>query len=135
MAVIFTAPLRYVAPAFLCGFAGRFTRDALMTWGLSQNWSTVVAAAAIVLIAVAVVRGHVVSPVVLVSSILPLGAAGAMFKAIVGLMTVSSLEGEALSGEAVALSSNIGRVFTTFLAIALGLAAGMAIVRLVQREE
>jgi hypothetical protein len=71
----------------------------------------------------------------LVSGVLPLGAAVAMFNAITELMKVSSLKGEALSGASVALSANIGKVFTTSLAIALGLAAGIAIVRLFRREE
>lgn len=133
--ILFTAPPRYIAPAFLCGFAGRFARDVFMRWGMSQNWSTAAAVVAVVLIAVAITRRHVVSPVVLVSGVLPLGAAIAMFNAIIELMKVSSLNGEALSGASVALSANIGKVFTTSLAIALGLAAGMAIVRLFRREE
>ena len=133
--ILLTAPRRYILPAFLCGFAGRFARDAFMSWGMSQNWSTAVAAAVVVLFAVAIIRRNVVSPVVLVSGILPLGAAVAMFNAIVALMKVSHLEGEALSGASVALSANMGKVFTTSLAIALGLGAGMAIVRLFRREE
>ena len=133
--VLLTAPPRYLFPAFLCGFAGRFARDGFMSWGMSQNWSTAVAAAVVVLVAVVVIRRHVVSPAVLISGVLPLGAAVAMFNAIVALMNVSHLEGEALSGASVALSANMGKVFTTSLAIALGLGAGMAIVRLFRREE
>lgn len=135
MGILLTAPRRYLAPAFLCGFAGRLARDVLMYWGLSQNWSTVVAAAAIVLVAVAIIRGHEVSPVVTISGVLPLGAAVAMFNAILGLMKVSSLQGEALSEASIALSANTGKVFVTSLAIALGLAAGMAVVRVVRREK
>jgi hypothetical protein len=133
--ILLTAPRRYILPAFLCGFAGRFARDLFMTWGMSQNWSTAVATVVVVLVAVAIIRGHVVSPVVLITGILPLGAAVAMFNAIVELMKVSSLKGEALSGASVALSANIGKVFTTCLAIALGLSAGIAIVRLFIREK
>ena len=135
LGVLLAAPPRYIVPAFLCGLAGRFTRDVFMGWGMSQNWSTAVAAAVVVLVAVAILRRHVVSPVVLVSGILPLGAAVAMFNAIAALMKVSYLQGEALSGASVMLSANMGRVFTTSLAIALGLGAGMAIVRLFRREE
>ena len=135
LGILLTAPPRYIAPAFLCGFAGRFARDVFMSWGMNQNWSTAVAAAVVVLVAVAVIRRHVVSPVVLISGVLPLGAAVAMFNAIIELMKVSSLKGEALSGASVALSANMGKVFTTSLAIALGLGAGMAIVRLFRREE
>ena len=37
---LLTAPLRYIVPTFLCGFAGRFVRDVCMGWGMSHNWST-----------------------------------------------------------------------------------------------
>jgi uncharacterized membrane protein YjjB (DUF3815 family) len=118
MGILLTAPPRFIAPAFLSGFAGRFARDVFMSWGMSQNWSTAVAAAMVVLVAVAVIRRHVISPVVLVSGVLPLGAAVAMFNTIIELMKVSSLKGEALSASSVALSANTGKVFTTSLAIA-----------------
>ncbi len=133
--ILLTAPRRYIVPAFLCGFAGRFARDVFMSWGMSQNWSTAVAAAVVVLVAVAFIQRHVVSPVVVISGVLPLGAAVAMFNAIIELMKVSSLKGEALSEASVALSANMGKAFTTSLAIALGIAAGMAIVKLFRREE
>jgi uncharacterized membrane protein YjjB (DUF3815 family) len=135
LGVLLTAPPRYIVPAFLCGFAGRLARDALLSWGMGQNWSNAVAAAVVVLVAAAIIRRHAVSPVVLISGVLPLGASVGMFNAIVELMKVSSLKGEALSRASVALSANIGKVFTTSLAIALGLGAGIAIVRLFRRKE
>ncbi len=133
--ILLTAPRRYVLSSFLCGFAGRFARDVFMSWGMSQNWSTAVAAAVVVLVGVAVIQRHVVSPVVVISGVLPLGAAVAMFNAIIDLMRVSSMKGEAISGASIALSANMGKVFTTSLAIALGLGAGIAIVRFLTREK
>jgi hypothetical protein len=106
-----------------------------MGWDLSQNWATAVAAATVVLLAAAIVRRQAISPVVLISGVLPLGAAVAMFNLIVDLMKVSSSSGEALSAASVALIANAGRVSTGTLAIALGLGAGMAIVQFVKREE
>ena len=135
LGILLTAPPRYLVPTFLCGFSGRFARDEFMSWGLGPNWSTAVGAAVVVLVAVAIIRRPGVSPVVLVSGVLPLGAAVAMFNAIVELMKVSSLKGEALSGASVALSANLGKVFATSLAIALGLAAGIAIVKFFRQEE
>jgi uncharacterized membrane protein YjjB (DUF3815 family) len=128
-AIILTAPCRYIAPAFLCGFVGRFSRDVLMSFGMTQNWSTAVAAAGVVLVAVAIIRRDEVYPVVLITGVLPLGAALAVFNTIIGLMKVTSLKDEALAIESAALSMNIGKVVITSLAIALGLAVGMAIVR------
>lgn len=102
---------------------------------MGQNWSVAVAAAVVILVARGMVRRQAVSPVVVVSGVLPLGAAVAMFNAIVEVMRVSVVKGDALDGAAVALSANLGKVFTTSLAIALGLGAGLAIMRAVRREE
>jgi uncharacterized membrane protein YjjB (DUF3815 family) len=132
---ILTAPLRYIVPAVLCGFVGRFSRDLFMGWGVSQNWSTAIASAVLVLIGMAIIRGHKVSPVVMVCGVLPLGGSVAMFNTIASLMNVSHLTGESLSKASVAFIANLGKVFTTSLSIALGLAIGMAIVRLFMREE
>lgn len=134
LSILLTAPLQYVLSALLCGFAGRCVRDVFMSWGLTQNWSTVIAAAVVVVVALTIIRGHVVSPVVLVAGVLPLGAAVAMFNAIIELMKVSFLSGEALNGASVALSANVGKAFTTTLAIALGLGVGMAIVQFLRRK-
>jgi uncharacterized membrane protein YjjB (DUF3815 family) len=135
MGILLTDPFRFILPTFLCGFTGRFVRDVLMGRGMSQNWSTLVASAVLVLVGVAIIRRNRISPVVLICGVLPLGAAVAMFNVIFDLMKVSSLNGEALSGASVALSANLGKVFTTTLAIALGLGAGIAIVRLLRRVE
>jgi len=135
LGILLTAPFRYIVPTFLCGFAGRFVRDVSMGWGMSQNWSTVAAVIVLVLVAVAIVQRHRISPVVLICGVLPLGAAVAMFNMIFELMKVSSLKGDALSAACVALSANAGKAFTGTLAIALGLGAGMAIVRIFRRGE
>jgi uncharacterized membrane protein YjjB (DUF3815 family) len=135
LGVIYTAPVRYLVATFLCGFAGRCVRDVCMGWSLSQNWATLIAAVVVVVVAVSIIRRHTVSPVVLICGVLPLGATVGMFNLILALMQVSSLKGEALSGASVALSANLGNVFTTSMAIAVGLGAGMAIVRLFKREK
>ena len=133
--VILTTPPRALIACFACGFTGRCLRDVLMGWGVSQNWSTVIAAAVLVVVAVAIVQRRSISPVVLICGVLPLGAAVAMFNAITDLMKVSSLTGDALTAASVALSANFGKAFTGTLAIALGLAAGTAVVRLIKRQE
>ena len=135
LGVILTAPPRYLFPVFFCGFAGRFVRDGLIGFGLSFNWATMLAAAAVVLVGAAIVRRHAVSPVALVSGVLPLAASASMFDAILDLIRVSSAQGEALRDASVSLIANSAKVFTTSLAIALGLAAGMAIVRVIRGEK
>jgi uncharacterized membrane protein YjjB (DUF3815 family) len=135
LGVILTSPPRALVACFLCGFAGRFVRDVATGWGLTHNWSTVIAATVVALLAMAIARHHRVSPVVLICGVLPLGASIAMFSMIVGLMKVASLKGDALIGASVALSADFGKAFTGTLAIALGLRAGMLIAQLLQREE
>ena len=135
-AITLTAPPRYIAPAFLCGAGDFFARGLLVSAGMNQDWATVVAAAALVLIAVASTRqDHEVSPVLLITGVLPLGAALAMFNTILALMKITSLKGEALAAESAALNANTSKVFVTTLAIALGLAGGIAIVRYFKRAE
>lgn len=135
LGVLLTAPARYLVATFLCGFAGRFARDLCMGWGLTQDWSTMIAAAVVAVLAGLIVRQQRVSPVVLVCAVLPLGAAVAMLNTIYELMRVSFLKGEALTAAAQALSVNAGKVFTGTLAIALGLVVGMALVGSLARRD
>lgn len=135
LAILFASPPQYLPATILCGFGGRCVNDVLVAVGLDQNLSTAMAACAVVLVAAAVTRNHDASPVVLAAGVVPLGAALAMFNTIIALMKISSLSGEALNASSVALSANAGKVFTGSLAISLGLAAGMAVVRLLGRRE
>jgi len=135
LGVVLTAPPRYIFPVFFCGFAGRFVRSVLAGWGLGGSWATMAASIAVVLVGAAITRRHAVAPVVLVSGVLPLAASASMFDAILDLIRVSSAQGEALRDASVSLIANSAKVFTTSLAIALGLAAGMAVVRVIRGEK
>jgi uncharacterized membrane protein YjjB (DUF3815 family) len=130
-----TAPLQYLVPTFLCGFAGRLVHSLLVRGGMGRDWATVLAAAAIVAVAVATTRRHRVSPIVLICGVLPLGAAGAVFRAVFELLKVSSAEGEALNAAALAWIAQASRAFTGTMAIALGLGVGLIITRLLDRRE
>jgi len=134
LGVMYTAPARFLVPTFLCGFAGRCVRDASMAWSISQDWATLIASAAVVVLAVAIIPRHTTSPVVLICGVLPLGASGQMLNMVLAVMELSSSKGDALTTAAVALSANVGKGFTTSIAIAGGLAAGIAIVRPFRRE-
>jgi len=94
-----------------------------------------IAAAVVVLSAVVLTRRQRVSPVVLICGVLPLGAAIALFDTIFALLRLSSAQGDELAATSVVLTASASKVFTTSLAIALGLAAGLAIVQFVRREE
>jgi uncharacterized membrane protein YjjB (DUF3815 family) len=134
MAVVFSAPSWVVVPSFFCGFIGRLVRDLLMGWGASQNLATFVAAALVIFIIVSFLRRAGVSPIVMVAGIIPLGAAGAFFRAIVGFLRISSLKGEGLSAP-VALISNLSILFCTTCAIAVGAWTGYLIGQAVRRNQ
>jgi uncharacterized membrane protein YjjB (DUF3815 family) len=134
MAVVFSAPSWALVPSFCCGFIARLVRDLLMGWGASQNLATFVAAAVIIFIVVSLVRRPGVSPIVMLAGIIPLGAAGALFRAIVGFLEISSLKGEGPSAP-VALISNLSIVFTTTCAIAVGAWTGYLLAQSVRRDQ
>jgi uncharacterized membrane protein YjjB (DUF3815 family) len=135
LAVLLTAPPNRLLAAFVCSFAGRLVRDLFIAWGLGSNWSTVIGAAAVVLIAVAFIPRHQISPVVLICAVLPLAGSVAVFNAIFELMKLSSARGEALHAASMEFASNLAKAFVTSLSIALGISAGLAIAQLFRRKE
>jgi uncharacterized membrane protein YjjB (DUF3815 family) len=130
LAVIYTAPARYLVPTFLCGLIGSAVRDGCVTAGINQHGATVMAAAVVVVVAAAIIRRHTVSPVVLVCAVLPLGGTVAIFNLLLGLMEVSSVTGEALNDASVAVITNFGKALAASLSIVIGISAGLAIARL-----
>ena len=134
LGVMLTAPARYLLACFACGFVARCVKDVAMGSGLDANRATVLAAAMVVLVAVALTRRQTVSPVVLICGVLPLGASSAMFGMIFSLMQVSTAEDTALAEVSLALTSNLGKVFAVSLAIAVGLGVGIGVTRLFQRS-
>jgi len=132
LAVLLTAPARAIVPAFFCGCAARALRDLIASGGANVHLATLVATAVAVVIAAAVAPRHA-APAVLVASILPLGAAVVVFNAIIQLMRVSVLRGSTRVAASAELTADVGTAFTTFFAIAVGLQAGLSIVRTVRR--
>jgi uncharacterized membrane protein YjjB (DUF3815 family) len=134
LGVLLTAPPSSIVPAVLCGFAGRAVRELLLSLSLGLGWASVAAGAAVVLIAAGLTRRHFVSPVILIGAILPLGPSTAVFNAILDLLRIPTLEGEAVREASISLIANASRAFTISLALALGLAVGITIVRFVRGE-
>jgi uncharacterized membrane protein YjjB (DUF3815 family) len=124
---VFTVPARYLLPAFLSGLVGRGVRDVFAASGMSVNWATLIAATAVVLVAFTLIRRPAMSPVAMMCGVLPLGSALPMLRLIVALMQVSTATGPAVGRTSVALTVDLSKVFTTSLAIAVGLGAGLAI--------
>jgi hypothetical protein len=130
LGVTLTAPARYLFACGACGFVARAVKDIALASDLDLTRTTVLAAFAVVLTAAALTRDHRVSPVVLICGVLPLGASSAMFGVIFALTRVATVEGAELAEVSMALTSSLGKVFATSLAIALGMAAGVGIIRL-----
>ena len=134
LGLLFTAPPRYLAATAACGFAGRLVRDLLTGADMGSGWATVLAAASVGLAAAAMLRNRAVPPVVLVSGLLPLGAAGATFDMILGFMKLPSLQGEALRAAADSFIASASKAFMTYLALAVGLSLTMAALRLAKPD-
>lgn len=89
IAIIFSVPLQALLPSFFGGFIARVARDGLMTHaGVSQSLATLLAAAAVVIVVAPLVRVRQpgISPIVILSSYVPLGAAKAFFAATAGML-------------------------------------------------
>jgi uncharacterized membrane protein YjjB (DUF3815 family) len=134
LGVLLTAPRQFLFPTFVCAFTGRLVRDLCTGWGLGQNWSTALGALMVVLVAGAIIRRREASPVALVCSVIPLGAVLAIFNTLIALIRLSTAKGDLLNDTSIALTSNLAKAFTTTLSIALGIGAGVAILRLLRRE-
>jgi len=135
LGLLLTAPPRFLAATAVCGFAGRLARDLLLGAHMGVGWATLFAASVVVVIAAAAIHRKSVPPVVMVSGLLPLGAAGATFDMILGFMRMPNLQGEALRAAAVVLVSSSAKAFMTYLALAVGMYLGLAFLRLLSREE
>lgn len=131
LAVVLTAPPRAIVPSLLCGFAARLIRNVLIGLGLGSGVAVIVAAAACVLLAIALVgRRRDSSLIAIVTGVLPLGAAVALFNAIRGILAISTLKDQALITASAQLAANLSTVFTTTLGIVLGIGVGFLIARL-----
>ena len=135
LGILFTAPSSQLVSAFVCGMSGRLVRDLLLAFGWRSAWATALAAIVVVLAGTAFVRRREVSPVVVISGVLPLGATSVMFSAITNLMKAANLKGDALSKASDALIGDASRVFTTTAAIAAGIGLGVMTTRIMRKRE
>lgn len=134
MTIIFSAPLWTLGPSFLSGFVARLVRDVLLGAGVGTTVSILISATLVVGLSVGLMRRQAVAPVVAVSGLIPLGAATALLRAIVGLLRLPSLKGVELSEASVSLMSNLAIGFDTTLAIAIGFWLGMVLVGLLEKK-
>lgn len=134
LAIIFSAPTQSLWRCFVAGFAGYLVRCAMLASGSTLDLASLVAAALVVLVAVALVRRANVSPAVMVSALLPLGSAGALFRVLYDFLRLSRLPENQLDDVSQDLVVNISRVFTGTLALAIGVSAALLLVRFVMRR-
>jgi uncharacterized membrane protein YjjB (DUF3815 family) len=124
---VFTAAPRALIPSFFCGFFARLVRNLLLAWGLNLSLSVAIAAAVAVVIASIFSRRGQLSTAVLITGIIPLGAAVALFSCINDLVLLASLKGEALTAPSLDLVENFSTLVVTTVAIALGILTGYII--------
>lgn len=137
MTVLFSAPTRALVPSFCCAFLARSLRDVLLGWGSGISLATFLAAAIVSLVAFGVMSRRGLSPVVAAASLIPLGAAGPLFRAIDVFLGTHSLRGKAITNAdaAAGILSDLGTVFTTTCAIAAGVWAGYVVWHSIKRDE
>ncbi|HIK17984.1 MAG TPA: threonine/serine exporter family protein [Leptolyngbyaceae cyanobacterium M33_DOE_097] len=135
LGVMLTTPSQGLLPCFACGMVGRLVRNLLIAGGLSQAASVAMGAIACVLVATLFSRRFHLTPLAMVTGVLPLGAAVPLFRSIHGILTLHRLQGEALSEAVVQLIANLSNVFTTTLAIVLGIWLGLLILKVLGRKD
>ncbi len=125
-----------LAPSFICGFAARLVRDLLIGSGVSLAVAVAAAAASCVVVAAIVVRRQPsLSMIALVTGVLPLGAAVALFDLIENVVALATLKGSALTQPTLQLAADFGVVVITTTAIALGLLTGLVVTAPLRRAE
>lgn len=131
IAILFSAPIAALLPSFCGGLIARVVLDALMGAGASRPLATAIAAAAVVIVVVPLIRFRHpgVSPIVILSSFVPLGAAKAFFAVIDVSLRLTTLKGDAAAAAAATLVSNGSIVFWATLALAFGASAGTLLIQ------
>lgn len=135
LGLLLTTPPQGLLPCFACGLAGRLVRNLLMAGGASQTWAILCGAVVCVLVAILFSRRSQLSPLAMVTGVLPLGAAVPLFRSIHGILTLHKLQGGALSTAVVQLIANLSNVFTTTLAIVLGIWLGLLLLGALGRKD
>lgn len=135
MSIRNSTPYKYILPTFISGVIAVLTRDLLENAGFSTNWSTLFAAFMIVISTGLFIRSQRVPPVVMICAVLPLWASVSMFTLLDDLRKVSLLSGDALNKAAIDLTANSAIVFVITIVIALGFAAGLAVLKVIFRRE
>lgn len=131
--VLLSMPLRGLGTCALCGLVGSLVRDLVIGLDAGPSWATVVATVAVVLAASLEFRGRRLAPVAIICGVLPLGAAVSYFQTIAALLRIPAQSGQELEQTSLALVAYVGRAFTTTLAIAVGIGAGLFVVSTLER--
>lgn len=135
LGLLLTTPPQGLLPCFACGLAARLAQNLLRAGGLSQAAAVVMAAIVCVLVTTLFRWRPQLSPLVMVTGVLPLGAAVPLFRSIYGILTLYQLQGEALNAAVVQLIANLSNVFTTTLAIVLGIWLGLLLLTALGRKD
>lgn len=134
MSIIFAAPTRAMLPSFVAGAVARLSRDTLLGAGANINFAILVAAALVCLVGEVAIRRQIGSPVVVVSGLVPLGAAAPFFRTIVDFLRISSMAPDKLAQLPQAMLSDLSKVFCTTAAIGIGVSLTVVATRALRRE-
>ena len=134
LAIVFSVPVNVVFSGFCGGFVARFSRDVLLGWGAKPELATLVAAALVVFVGALLVRRHSDLLATVAGACVPLTPGTVFIRAITDFLLISSRPDDKLVGVPAELVSNLSRVFTTTVAIAVGLSLAILVLQTVKRE-
>ena len=134
LAIVFSAPVNTMFSGFCGGFVARFSRDVLLGWGSKPELATLVAAALVVFVGAFLVHRHGDSLATIAGAVIPLAPGAIFIHAITDFLLISSQPDDKLVGVPAELVSNLSKVFTTTVAIAVGLSLAILVLQTVKRE-
>ena len=133
LAIVFSVPVNAVFSGFCGGFVARFSRDVLLGWGAKPEHNFA-AAAFVVFVGALLVRRHSDLLATFAGACVPLTPGTVFIRAITDFLLISSRPDDKLVGVPAELVSNLSRVFTTTVAIAVGLSLALLVLQTVKRE-
>jgi uncharacterized membrane protein YjjB (DUF3815 family) len=129
LALSFTAPARVLPVVLIAGFAGRFSRDALMQLDLLLPMATVLGALAATALALIAAREPASVPVAAVTAVLPLGPTTLVFNALRAVFEVFAADPAVATAAAADFTTNTLRAFVVVAAMAIGTALPLLVSR------
>jgi uncharacterized membrane protein YjjB (DUF3815 family) len=132
MGIMFNTRPKALPICFVGGAVARLMRDVLTLQGVTLPTATLAATVATTVLVLVLAQRFGIGPGTLVSAILPLGATLTVFEAVAGTLRIASVDDAGLAVTAAELVRDAAKSFDITLAIGVGVASGIAGLRLLR---